>query len=113
MVPWLITFAGFTIFRLVAFLFFSILNDLIFAYNIIMCLLWSIFTLANIYGWLLVYSLYIELTDLTKLEDLAHLRVSSMSALIIKFIKNLSCTYCVSAIILSHFHISKDTVAYK
>lgn len=77
MVPWLVAFAAFAIFRLLAFLFFSIVNDMIFAYNIMMCFLWTIFTIVNIYGWLLVYSLYIELSDLTKLEDLAHLRVST------------------------------------
>lgn len=77
MVPWIVAFAVFTLFRLLAFLFFSIVNDTIFAYNIMMCLLWCIFTIVNIYGWLLVYSLYLELSDLTKLEDLAHLRVSN------------------------------------
>lgn len=77
MVPWLWAFAIFTLFRLLAFLFFSVVNDMIFAYNIIMCLLWTIFVLFSLYGWVLVYSLYIELSDLTKLEDLAHLRVSN------------------------------------
>lgn len=76
MLPWIYTFAVFTIFRLLAFLFFSIVNDMIFAYNIIMCLLWTIFIIFSVYGWVLVYSLYIELSDLTRLEDLAHLRVS-------------------------------------
>nr|XP_023015657.1 uncharacterized protein LOC111505130 [Leptinotarsa decemlineata] len=76
MLPWIYTFAAFTIFRFLAFLFFSIVNDMIFAYNIIMCLLWTIFIIFSVYGWVLVYSLYIELSDLTKLEDLAHLRVS-------------------------------------
>lgn len=78
MVPWLYAFAVFTIFRLLAFLFFSIVNDLIFAYNVLMCLLWCIFLVLSGYGWLLVYSLYVELSDLTKLEDLAHLRVSEI-----------------------------------
>ncbi|KAJ8942512.1 hypothetical protein NQ314_010065 [Rhamnusium bicolor] len=77
MVPWIYTFAVFTIFRLLASLFFSIVNDMIFAYNIIMCLLWTIFIVFSIYGWIVVYSLYIELSDLTKLEDLAHLREDS------------------------------------
>lgn len=75
MVPWLIVFFVFTIFRFIAYLFFSIVNDMIFAYNILMCLFWTFFMVVSIYGWLLVYSLYIELSDLTKLEDLAHLRV--------------------------------------
>ncbi|XP_018568920.1 uncharacterized protein LOC108909160 [Anoplophora glabripennis] len=81
MLPWIYTFAVFTIFRLLAYLFFSIVNDLIFAYNILMCLLWTIFMVASIYGWVLVYSLYIELSDLTKLEDLAHLRMGTMQSL--------------------------------
>lgn len=76
MVPWLYSFAGFAVFRLFAFVFFSTVNDMIFAYNIVMCLLWMMFVCFSIYGWLIVYSLYVELSDLTKLEDLAHLRVS-------------------------------------
>ncbi|CAG9821455.1 unnamed protein product [Phaedon cochleariae] len=79
MLPWVYTFAVFTIFRFLAFLFFSIVNDMIFAYNIIMCLLWTIFIIFSVYGWVLVYSLYIELSDLTKLEDLAHLRTFDKS----------------------------------
>jgi len=75
MIPWLYSFAIFTIFRFFAFIFFSIVNDMIFAYNIMMCLLWIIFLCISAYGWLIVYSLYLELCDLTRLEDLAHLRV--------------------------------------
>ncbi|KAJ8972851.1 hypothetical protein NQ317_010274 [Molorchus minor] len=81
MMPWLYTFAVFTAFRLLAFLFFSIVNDLIFAYNVLMCLLWTVFIVCSVYGWILVYSLYIELVDLTKLEDLAHLRIGTMQSL--------------------------------
>ncbi|XP_033323992.2 uncharacterized protein LOC117219171 [Megalopta genalis] len=81
MVPWLYSFAAFSTFRLFAFVFFSTVNDMIFAYNIMMCLLWSIFTCISIYGWLIVYSLYIELSDLTRLEDLAHLRIGTMQSL--------------------------------
>ena len=76
MIPWLYSFAIFTVFRFLAFLFFSIVNDLIFSYNVMICFLWIIFTAMSSYGWLVVYSLYIELSDLTRLEDLAHLRVS-------------------------------------
>jgi ABC-type transport system involved in cytochrome c biogenesis permease subunit len=78
MVPWLYCFAVFTLFRLFAFVFGSIVNDMIFGYNIAMCLLWILYTVASVYGWLLVYSLYLELSDLTKLEDLAHLRVRNV-----------------------------------
>jgi len=81
MVPWLFTFAIFTIFRLLAHLFFSIVNDMLFAYNILMCFCWTIFLIVSIYGWVLVYSLYIELSDLSRLEDLAHLRMGTMQSL--------------------------------
>ena len=74
-VPWLYTFAAFTIFRFVAWVFISIVNDPIFFYNYTMILLWGCFNALNIYGWVLVYSLYLELQDLSKLEDMAHLRV--------------------------------------
>lgn len=74
-VPWLFSFAAFVVFRFFAWLFSSIANDPIFGYNLAMILLGAIFTVVNVYGWLLVYSLYLELFDLTKLEDLAHLRV--------------------------------------
>lgn len=40
-----------------------------------MTLLWIVIIAGSLYGWLVVYSLYLELSDLTKLEDLAHLRV--------------------------------------
>ncbi|KAJ8688428.1 hypothetical protein QAD02_024223 [Eretmocerus hayati] len=81
MMPWLYSFAAFTIFRLFGFLFFSIVNDLYFGYNLTMCFLWIIFSATSIYGWLIVYSLYIELSDLTRLEDLAHLRIGTLQSL--------------------------------
>lgn len=82
-VPWLVTFAVFTIFRTLAFVFFSVVNDMIFAYNIMMCLIWTLCTVVSVYGWVVVYSLYVELSDLTKLEDLAHLRVSVCQLLLV------------------------------
>ncbi|KAK9508286.1 hypothetical protein O3M35_007983 [Rhynocoris fuscipes] len=81
MIPWLYCFAIFGIIRILAWLFFSIVNDLIFAYNILMVLLWLMFSVANVYSWVLVYSLFLELADLTKLEDLAHLRMGTMQSL--------------------------------
>lgn len=73
--PWLWSYGVFIVFRFLAFLFFAIVNDLIFFYNITMTMLWIIIIAASIYGWMVVYSLYLELSNLTKLEDLAHLRV--------------------------------------
>lgn len=82
MVPWLYCMFGFTVWRFFAFVFASIVNDLYFGYNLFMCLAWIVFTVANCYGWTLVYSLYLELADLTKLEDLAHLRVTCSPTLL-------------------------------
>ncbi|EDW38928.1 GL13813 [Drosophila persimilis] len=48
--PWLWTFAVFTVWRALALIFFAIVNDLYFAYNVIMVMLWSIFCLLSIYG---------------------------------------------------------------
>lgn len=80
-VPWLYTFAAFAIFKFIAWMFVSTVNDQIFRYNMAMLLLWGIFTVMNVYGWILVYSLYLELFDLTKLEDLAQLRMGTMASL--------------------------------
>ncbi|KAL4711218.1 hypothetical protein ACJJTC_019059 [Scirpophaga incertulas] len=80
-VPWLYSFGVFILFRTIAFIFASIVNDMIFAYNVLVCLAWIVFTVCGVYGWLLVYSLYLELADLTKLEDLAHLRMGTMASL--------------------------------
>ncbi|XP_017777662.1 PREDICTED: uncharacterized protein LOC108563481 isoform X2 [Nicrophorus vespilloides] len=74
MVPWLYTFFVFCLFRVLANLFSNIVNDNIFAYNRLMVTFWLIFLAFSIYGWIIVYSFYIELSELTKLEDLAHLR---------------------------------------
>jgi len=80
-VPWLWSYGIFIGFRFFAFLFFAIVNDLIFFYNIMMTILWIIMISVSIYGLLVVYSLYLELSDLTKLEDLAHLRMETMQSL--------------------------------
>ena len=49
---------------------------MIFAYNIIMLIAWFFFNVINVFSFLCIYSLYLELTDLTKLQDLARLKVS-------------------------------------
>ena len=69
----------FATFRLLAFIFAAIVNDMIFAYNILMCLIWIVLTVLNFFGWATVYSLYLELADLTKLQDLVQLRVGSFN----------------------------------
>ena len=55
-----------------------------------MILLGALFNVINVYGWILVYSLYLELFDLTKLEDLAHLRVCGLSFFLMCAFTNLT-----------------------
>jgi hypothetical protein len=81
MVPWLYASGIFFLWRTFAIIFASIVNDMIFGYHITMCFLWIAMILFGIMGWIVVYSLYLELSDLTKLEDLAHLRMGTMSSL--------------------------------
>ena len=50
--------------------FASIVNDMIFGYHIAMCFLGIVFILLGTFEWVIVYSLYLELTDLTKLRDI-------------------------------------------
>jgi len=81
MVPWLYASGFFFAWRTFSIIFASIVNDLIFGYHISMCLIWVVLILLGAAGWIIVYSLYLELSDLTKLEDLAHLRMGTMSSL--------------------------------
>ena len=65
-----------TCWRLFALVFGSLVNDLYFAYHGLLCFLWSALLLLNVYGWLVVWSFFNELTEVSKLEDIAHLKVT-------------------------------------
>ena len=41
-----------------------------------MLLVWFFFNIINVAAWICIYSLYLELNDLTRLQDLARLKVS-------------------------------------
>lgn len=79
--PWLIIMAGFILFRTVAILFQSIANDLYFTYHQAMLFLWTILIPLNVFALLIVYSNYQELSDITKIEDIANLKMSTLSSL--------------------------------
>ena len=81
MIPWLYAAGFFLAWRTFSIIFASIVNDMIFGYHIAMCLIWVAIILIGSFGWVVVYSLFLELSDLTKLEDLAHLRMGTMSSL--------------------------------
>lgn len=69
----------FTVFRWVAWMYCSIVNDMIFAYNIVMFIVWFVFNILNPMAFVCIYSLYLELNDLTKIQDLARLKVCTSS----------------------------------
>ena len=48
---------------------------MIFAYNILMLIVWFFFNILDVLSFICIYSLYLELKDLTKLQDLARLKV--------------------------------------
>ncbi len=77
-VAWLWTMAFFTVWRIVSWVYGSIVNDLIFAYNIIMFVAWLVFNVLNPLAFICIYSLYLELNDLTKIQDLAKLKARNM-----------------------------------
>ena len=72
---------------ILAWAFAGIVNDMIFAYNIIMLIAWFFFNILNVFSFLCIYSLYLELTDLTKLQDLARLKVNEFKIIKISFSK--------------------------
>lgn len=79
--PWLITMTIFICFRTFAIIFQSIANDLYFTYHQAMLLLWFISIPIDVFALLIVYSNYQELSDITKIEDMAKLKMSTISSL--------------------------------
>jgi len=77
---WLITMGLFTPWKIVAWVFHSIVNDRIFAYHIFMILSWLVLNALNILAFVVIYSLYLELNDISKLENMAKVKMVSMSS---------------------------------
>lgn len=79
--PWLATMVAFIGLRTLTFLFQTIANDLYFSYHQAMALLWLILIPADVFALLVVYSNYQELSDITKIEDMAKLKMSTLSSI--------------------------------
>ncbi|KAB7494510.1 hypothetical protein Anas_00378 [Armadillidium nasatum] len=77
--PWLWCVGLFTIWRSLVIIYASIVNDMYFAYHIVMCLMWILLIVANAYAWLVVHSFYHELCEITRLEDVARVKMETMS----------------------------------
>jgi uncharacterized membrane protein YgcG len=78
---WLRAMGLFIIWRTLTIIFQSIVNDLYFGYHQAMLIIWFLLTIVNVFAWLIVYSNYQELSDITRLEDMAKLKMSTLSSL--------------------------------
>lgn len=78
---WLRAMASFIIMRTISLFYQSIVNDLYFAYHQAMLVIWLLLTVVNVFAFLVVYSNYQELSNITKLEDMAKLKMSTLSSL--------------------------------
>lgn len=78
---WLYVMAFFTPWRIISWVYAAIVNDMIFSYNIVMFIAWLVFNILNLLSCVCIFSLYLELNDLTKLQDLARLKMDTMSSL--------------------------------
>lgn len=79
--PWLLFMFLFTSWRVIAIIFRSICNDLYFSYHQATLVIWILLIVINVFAWLVVYSNYQELTDITRLEDMAKLKLGTLSSL--------------------------------
>lgn len=79
--PWLFIMFAFTAWRFFAIIFRSICNDLYYSYHQAVLIIWILLIAANAFAWLIVYSNYQELTDITRLEDMAKLKLGTLSSL--------------------------------
>jgi len=77
---WLWSVAIVTIYRTIVVVYSSSVNDMVFAYHVVILLTGGLWLGGNIYAWLVVHSFYHELCDLTRLEDVARVKIETMSS---------------------------------
>ena len=78
-VGWLVSMGIFTPWRVAAWVYAFIVNDMIFAYHIIMFFVWLVFNVLDIMAWMVMYSLYLELEGISKLEEAHKFKVDFSS----------------------------------
>ena len=82
-----------TVWKIITWVYNGIVNDPIFAYNYLMLIIWFFLNIMNVFSWLCIYSLYLELDDLTKIQDMAKLKVGTFHMHgQVEFFKNKKCT---------------------
>jgi len=78
---WLYCMGFLTVWKIITWVYNGIVNDPIFAYNYLMLIIWFFLNIMNVFSWLCIYSLYLELDDLTKIQDMAKLKMDTMSSM--------------------------------
>ena len=76
---WLMTMGGFTCWKIIHLGYGTIVNDMFFSYHIFTFFTWTIFNIISIGSLVVIYSLYLELTSISKLEDIAKFKMDTMS----------------------------------
>ncbi|XP_043190331.1 uncharacterized protein LOC122364215 [Amphibalanus amphitrite] len=73
--PWLLAMLFHTVWRFFAFIFAAFVNDMYFSYHGLMCAAWAAMVPLNVYCWLIVWSMFNELTEVSRLEDIACMKM--------------------------------------
>lgn len=77
---WLYTMGVFTPWKIVAWIYHSIVNDIIFGYHIFQFFNWLILNIIDVGAWVVIYSLFLELNSISKLEDMAKIKMVTLSS---------------------------------
>ena len=80
---WLWTMGIFTPWKIVAWVYSAIVNDMMCcssSYHILMFLIWLVLNVLNCLAWVVMYSLYLELTGISKLEGMAKMKMDTLSS---------------------------------
>jgi len=76
---WLVTMGVFTGWKIIHLGYGTIVNDMFFKYHIFTFFSWIIFNIVSIGSLVVVYSMYLELNTISKIEDLAKFKMDTMS----------------------------------
>lgn len=80
---WLWTMGLFTPWKIVAWVYAAIVNDMTCcssSYHIFMFLIWMVLNVANVFAWVVMYSLYLELQGISRLEGMAKMKMDTLSS---------------------------------
>lgn len=80
---WLWTMGLFTPWKIIAWAYAAIVNDMMCCsspYHILMFLIWFVFNILDVMAWIVMYSLYLELTGISKLEGMARMKMDTLSS---------------------------------